>query len=297
MVRIKTPPLPPSPEAREHLLTVIRSSAEPLPATALARHLVAPFRIAAKQLGPVLDECVAAGKLFVLPPKTAKGRPRYWNRHPLEFGRLAILKAVEAKGPQTEAQLAKAAGGLSADQFQQVFQEALAARELWRQPPLGKTKKVLFALTVPQPEIYLRDVGNQLATVVSQLLSANVSQLVLRRALVQVMEASGVPFSLVAGSTDESPPPAVSRTVDLIALMRRIEPGADRGALVGARDLRRAARYDKVEFDRAVLELSRQGRLSLHRHDYAASLSPAERDELVTDGDGTYYVGMALRKS
>jgi hypothetical protein len=54
---------------------------------------------------------------------------------------------------------------------------------------------------------------------------------------------------------------------------------------------------EKQLFDRAVLELARQGRLSLHRHDFPSSLSPAERDELVTDGAGAYYVGMALRQN
>ena len=78
-------------------------------------------------------------------------------------------------------------------------------------------------------------------------------------------------------------------------VMKRIEPGAERGALVGARELRRAVRLPKPDFDHAVLELARQGQLSLHRHDYATSLTPQERDELVTDGDGTFYVGMALR--
>ena len=78
--------------------------------------------------------------------------------------------------------------------------------------------------------------------------------------------------------------------------MRQIEPGADNGALVAARNLRRAAKLDKHEFDRAVLELARNGRLTLHRHDFATSLSATERDELVSDGEGTFYVGMALRR-
>jgi hypothetical protein len=88
----------------------------------------------------------------------------------------------------------------------------------------------------------------------------------------------------------------VAQGVDLLALIRRIEPGAERGALVVSRDLRRAARLEKETFDRTVLDLARQGRLSLHRHDYPASLTAAERDDLVTDGAGTYYVGVALRR-
>lgn len=85
--------------------------------------------------------------------------------------------------------------------------------------------------------------------------------------------------------------------VDLVALMQQIEPGALRGALVGARDLRRAAEMPKEKFDAEALRLAKAGTLSLHRHDYPASMTPAERDELVTDGRGTFYVGMALRQN
>ncbi len=296
MARTKTQPLHPSPDACEHLLATIRSSAEPLPANTLARLLMPPHRIPARQLGPLLDEYVEAGKVYVLPPKTPRGKPRYWNRGALEFGRLAILAALEAKGPQTETQLVKAVRGLSGAQFQQVLQVALVAREIWRHPPLGKSKKDVFGRTAPSPEPYLRAVGNQLAAIVARLTAADVSQFDLRRALVQMIESAGVPFSAVAAAKIEHGPAAVDLAVDLIGLIRRIEPAADRGALVGARDLRRAARLDKDDFDRAVLGLSRTGRLALHRHDYPASLSPAERDDLVTDGAGTYYVGMALRQ-
>jgi hypothetical protein len=366
MARIKSPPLPPSPEACEHLLAVIRSSVEPLPASAIARLIVPPFQMTPRHLVPLLEDYVAAGKLYVLPAKTTKARPRYWHRDArvvsraavfdfvqaaqapftvrdvargmaspikitvselkeildesvaagklhslppktprgqprywkhdlLEFGRQAILGVLDAKGPQTETQLARVALGLSTGRFQQVLQAALAAREIWRYPAPGKTKKELFGRAAPSPEPYLRDVGRQLATIVVQLKAANVSPADLRRALVQLIESAGIPFTQAATSNNESLQAAVDPDVDLIGLMRRIEPAAERGALVVARDLRRAARLDKSAFDRAVLELARKGRLALHRHDYAASLSPAERDDLVTDGAGTYYVGMVLR--
>lgn len=368
MAKSKTSSLPPSSEVHKQLLTEIRSTAEPLPAKSLAKLLVAPCRITEKQLAPILDEYVAAGTLHVFPAKTAKGKPRYWdrdaaaisraaaleamqhadepctarelisrlvvplkftegalteilneyvsagtlydfppksakskprywNRHPLEFGRLAILKTLDAKGPQTEANLKKATRGFSEVQFRQSLRDAIATGDVWRHPPLGKSNQELFGRRPPSPDPYLRDVGEQLTTIVARLIAARVSPDDLRRALVQIYEAAGVPFVAIAASSRETAAASSVFPVDLIGLMRRIEPGADRGALVGSRDLRRAARLGKPEFDRAVLELARQGRLSLHRHDYATSLSPTERDELVTDGDGTYYVGMAVRPS
>jgi hypothetical protein len=359
--------LPPSPEARAHLLTVLRSTTEPLPARALAKLLMPPFRIAEADLVPILEEHVAAGTLYASPGKTPAGKPRYWDRDtlalgraalletleqaegplavkelakaisrairfteseveqlldeqvqagrlhrfpaaapkgkprywigdPLEYGRLALRKVLDAKGPQTEGALKKTLKGLSGGQFDEILAAAIAARVVWRHPPVGKTKKELLGTKPPSPEPYLYEVGRQLAEIVARLTAVNVSGDSLRRALVQLIEGAGIPFAAAAVTDRESAGSGQRVAVDLIGLMRRIEPGAERGALVGARDLRRAAQLEKEDFDRAVLELARQGGLSLHRHDYATILTPAERDELVTDGAGTYYVGVALRQ-
>lgn len=97
----------------------------------------------------------------------------------------------------------------------------------------------------------------------------------------------------------------------VLEAIRDIEPGADRGALVGCSELRREfPRTPKAEFDRAVCDLARAGVLCLHRHDYVTSLTPQERDEMVwcstdpaTDTwskqscPGAFFVGVALRQS
>lgn len=368
MATKKAPPLPPSPEAREALLELIRRSAEPLMAKPLAKLLAAPHQIPEKQLVPILDEYVAAGvlhrfasktakgqprywdrdlgaigraavietmsrtagpltagdlckqlvaplkftaleltpivsellatgTLHEIPTATAKGKPRYWNRDILDFGRVELSKLLTAKGPQTAAALRKGVKWLSDAQFEQLFHRLTASQEVWRHPPLGKVKQDLFGIRPPSPEPYLHEVGSLLKTVVSKLTEARVPRDDLRRAVVQVMEQAGITFGANATTRTASMPSYPPEGVDLIALMKQLEPGAERGALISSRDLRRVARLEKVQFDNAVLDLSRQGRLSLHRHDYVTSLSPAERDELVSDGTGNYYVGMALRQT
>lgn len=79
--------------------------------------------------------------------------------------------------------------------------------------------------------------------------------------------------------------------------MKRIEPRAESGALVTAHALRQAAQLSKSDFDALALQLAQQGKIALHEHDFASSLSAEERESLVTDGQGRYYVGMALRSS
>ena len=85
----------------------------------------------------------------------------------------------------------------------------------------------------------------------------------------------------------------------ILERISQLDPAAWRGALVAVRDLRRSPALVGVSrdaFDQAVLELGRQGRVALHRHDWPQSLTPEERYELVTDGQGTYYIGIALRQ-
>lgn len=359
----KSEAIAPSPEAREHVLSVLRTTPAPVTARDLTKQLAPPHTLSEKALTPVLDEFVTAGMAYRLSGKTAKAKPRYWHQDvadlgrealraclqsldealsakeiaqrlttPIEFreadvipllesfvasgelyahpaatgkgkpkfshlsapelGRQQMLRTLETKGPQPWAALRKVLKSWSDDQAQEIVQQLEAERKLWRHPPTGKGKaaKELLATRPPSPEPYLHDLARELSAVVPKLLTAGVSKDDLRRALVQLCEASGVTFSRSEG-------PASATGVDLLALMKRLEPGAERGALVSARELRQAARLEKALFDRTVLDLARQGRLALHRHDYPTSLSFPERDELVTDGQGAYYVGMALRQS
>ncbi|HQZ69058.1 MAG TPA: hypothetical protein PLY87_28420, partial [Planctomycetaceae bacterium] len=115
------------------------------------------------------------------------------------------------------------------------------------------------------------------------------------RAAVQMLESVGITFGASSSVTTDAAAVGREDAVDLLKLMHIVDPSVDRGALVSARVLRTAAKIPKAEFDTLVLQLSRQGKIALHEHDFVGSLSSEERDELVTDGHGNYYVGMALR--
>jgi len=376
MAKSRKEPLPPSPEACEKLVAAVKSAAEPMTAAALVKLVSPPDRVSEAVAVTLLDEAVLAGTLFPYSPKTAKGKPRYWDRnladlarsamqatlpqievpftlkellkrlsspvkftesdllpilnaaleaqllYPippatakggprfwkhdlLEFGRRTILELVEKKGPQPESALLKAQKGFPAEQAREVVKRALANRELRRHPICGKIKKELLGTRPPTPAPYLKEIGTQLIKVVSVLKEANVPLSSIRRDFLELLEAAGLPGT---GSANTHSPnthssaasPESAReflshpTIDLVALLKQMEPGAARGALVGAGELRRAAGLGKQEFDRAVLDLARRQHLVLHRHDYPTSLSPSALEELVFDGVRTYYVGIAL---
>jgi hypothetical protein len=275
---------------RAALLETLQTSDEPLTCRDLVRRLKT-FKPAVPDAEAILAVCVSEGSVHHIPPATRTGAPRYWTHGVAELARRSILRALDAKGPQPEAALRKSAKGISDACFLDALQSLVAERTAWRYPPLGKSR-ILFGRNPPAPGPYLQEFGGKLASVVGNLLAAGVPLDDVRRALVQLVEGAGVPF----GATNSKHEMTACPRVDLIQAIRHLEPGADRGALVGASDLRRAVQMEKIQFDRSVLELAQQGRLSLHRHDYPAGLSAAERDELVADGNGSYYVGVALRR-
>ena len=67
------------------------------------------------------------------------------------------------------------------------------------------------------------------------------------------------------------------------------------GSPVAPAMVRAEAGLPKAEFDRACLELLREGVIYMAEHDHAGRLTDAERSELVTDGKGNYYCSFSLR--
>jgi hypothetical protein len=81
----------------------------------------------------------------------------------------------------------------------------------------------------------------------------------------------------------------------LLDALRRLVKEKPPGSLLSLRELRTRVRLEKEVFDATALALSNEGVVVLHHHDYPDSLSPSEKRELVQDGRGTSYVGIAPR--
>jgi hypothetical protein len=85
----------------------------------------------------------------------------------------------------------------------------------------------------------------------------------------------------------------------ILEVLRGLSRARRHGGLVAVRDLREAIGDrcpDKGAFDAALAGLARNDRLWLYRHDFPASLSPAERAGMVVDDQGNYYNGVSLRE-
>jgi hypothetical protein len=68
------------------------------------------------------------------------------------------------------------------------------------------------------------------------------------------------------------------------------------GALLSVRDVREKSGLPKAVFDALALRLAAENVIVLHHHDFPASLSAAERAQLIKGSNGMFFVGMALRQ-
>jgi hypothetical protein len=93
---------------------------------------------------------------------------------------------------------------------------------------------------------------------------------------------------------DHDPEPA--RDIIMNALVQ-LEQRERTGALIPVSHVREASGLPKATFDRTALEMFGDDQIILHHHDYVGNLTPEEREELIKDKYGTYYVGMAVGRS
>ena len=284
---------------------LVRSSAVPLSVKDIRKFWKSAFRLSDAELHSLLGELQSRGEIFEIPAKTAAGGVRYWGRDVLEFAGASVVGELRQRGTLATAKLRAVVKWLDEVRFTELLDGLAAQRLIFRHPAMTavKSSQPVWGISPPSPEPWLRPIRAQLCQVVLQLRGAAVSATDLRRAAVEMLEAAGIVLgATVSGAGSGAGAGAAAAvtatagvTVDLVRLMRELDAGADRGALVTARVLRAAAGLPKRQFDELALQSARAGRIVLHRHDFASSLSVAERDELVTDGAGEYFVGMALR--
>jgi hypothetical protein len=84
----------------------------------------------------------------------------------------------------------------------------------------------------------------------------------------------------------------------ILDAMVNLKPASARGALVYLPDLRRRLQdrfRNKQEFDRAILSLAEKGRVQLQSHSLPASLNEVEREAMIDNGRGSYYMAIGIR--
>jgi len=224
----------------------------------------------------------AKGVLFEWPRFSRSAR--FWTRNPAEVARQVILAAASSKPLSQSALLTmakKQAWGYPESETRKLVAELKREGLLHLDPPWGGPR-ARWTTTAPDIQRYLEPLKEEFEKLLGKLAALGVS-----------------PDSLLEGlpAPPAVPPKPVADTEEtILRTLAELEPRL--GLVIPVRKLREApvlGHLDKVAFDRAVLNLLMAERIFLHDHSAPYTLPEAERDLLVTDGRGTFYVGIAWR--
>jgi hypothetical protein len=246
---------------REHLDSIqqhLSQQPAPIPVADLLPLLQLPLGIDLK----ALQDLLAAEGLY---PSTEKKLLRIWNQSPESLARnQAFLAAGESLHTlkTLPSAVAKRTAGIAPAQAKGVVESLIAKGDL---KVLGKN-----ILNPARPQPFLQPI----ADCISQLRAAQVPEDALRNAVLDLL------------------PSADPQT--LLAILQTRERTA--GQHFPIEWLRRddaLQSWDKLRFDRALLQLRDRGQVQLHYHDAPNWLNDEQRANLVADDQGIYYTGVA----
>ena len=174
--------------------------------------------------------------------------------------------------------LAPRAAGFKGAPAKELVRQLLAEGRLYEDPPWGK-KRLLSAVRL-DPERYRAELDGQLLPILEKYAALGITP----RDLVDRICAGPAP----------SPAGISSRIMEAL---ERIEPR--KGLVVAVGKLRRAPELQgvsKTDFDHAAMQLLRERRVFLHDHTAPYTLAASEREELIEDEKGKFYVAIAWRE-
>ncbi|MEW6264383.1 MAG: hypothetical protein AB1641_15035 [Thermodesulfobacteriota bacterium] len=262
-------------------------------ANTLRKQLPRSYQIPLEELKKHLDELVRAGAIHKWQPDQTI---YYAAFDPEAAARRQMLAAMAGRRLSARELAVKVKGLPGYSKTQKYVKEhlkpVLATGQAFLHPPAGREKIARYAIEPPPPGPYLTKIVKEIQAV----------GLKLNQPLETVYQALRPMLGLSFPKPLQPPPPETGTLVRshqeperlILAGMVKIEPKARQRALVSLRDLRRSVDLSKEQFDKTVLDLARTGKVVLHYHDYPSSLSETEREELVRDSLGTYYIGIVL---
>lgn len=267
-------------EVRERL--VIALGPEPRPLKDLKRLLGAAIAVKGVAVPPealaqAIAELEQAGRAHRWP--TAKAGA--WATRSFDDVLEGRIAASLQEQPRTEAEVQKAVGKVAKGAVSRALHALLASGRVHRHPALGK--KARYGA---RPASAVDYVGPVLARALAELEALGFTEPEIRRAMAAQL-GSAHP---VASPADDSE--------RILAAMVELNPKVREGDVIYVPHLRTAlaaALPDKAGFDRAMLGLLVRDRITMHSHPAPAQLPEAEREAMVPDGRGSYYMVAGLR--
>lgn len=176
-------------------------------------------------------------------------------------------------------------------------------KTLFEIPPWGSYKKSRYAAHPPDLKLYLDKTRKEFDRTGRKLKKAGIGTEQVFAAFEKMLSLSRTAVSSSGVDDKETfqpilPEPDISETVlnRIVKTMLRIVPGAAKQAPVWIPDLRNALDLPKYTFDRAILTLAKQGTVFLNKHAHPAQMTDAERETMIAEGQGNFYVVVVLRE-
>jgi hypothetical protein len=228
------------------------------------------------------------------PPRTRSAPPRYWIDRPEDVADSVLMEAMAAAA-LTAGDLQKKIGrhpsGFSADQRRGLVDARLAALiaagKLFEHPPPGRGKPKYSA----QPATagaYVAKLQKEVDALAAKLAPAGITR-------AQILDALAGQAAPPASQADDLPRRIIEYLKTKPAGVGLGQLREELGLRAGEKKAFDQTAFDKAAFDKAVLGLYRERRVYLDRHDYPQGLDAAARDQLVSDGSGSYFVVIGLR--
>jgi hypothetical protein len=276
--------------APEDLEAVVREALRTAPGTRntqIKKALPKPYQAFAKEALAVAQRLATEGKVS----RFSAGRGEaFFERDPLarldELATQQLGRTPLAKDALKELLLTHAPGHEVA--FEPWFKRALA-NGLLHEYTEPKSKKRFGT----EPDV--RGSLGPVLTALRKVLPKTDARGISRRSVAEVLLAElGISLEVPRDPRKESRP-ALAPREDFWAALQAVAAANPRQALLSIREVRAHSALDKDQFDRLALDLMREGKVSLHHHDHAASLPDPERGQLVVDASGNHYIGIAPR--
>lgn len=239
----------------------------------------------------LLGEDLNSGKVFRWGDSK---KPAFWNRDPLLEARERLLKVAAEKALTRLAltrEAAKSKPKLSSDAVRSA-RENLIQSGLLREVPAARTSSTRRLIHVEHPEVLEPEIARLIEALLAKYGVTRPHERI--RALLAADAPPAVHESATPSAADEE---RVRDTAEKIfAAMNRIAfaPGTT-VTFYRLRQQAELADIPKPIFDRAALLLQKERRALLGLHDHAPALPAEEREGLVTDGLGKFYVSIYAR--
>lgn len=258
-------------------------------ATELKKALPAPYQKLAKEALATAKELAARGEVHAFP----REKPAHFfpNDPLLELDE--ILRASLARSPLSEGEL-KARAGRHAVALKEWLKRAVAEKRLYAHTVTEAGKKKTVYGTTPDVRKALAPLLKALAAALQKTAAQGISNEQVASVLLEELGVKG-PVASARIEGDRSSPVPGGKRGDFLGALSRMASERPREALLPVGDLRARLALTKDDFDALALELMRERVISLHHHDHPASLTEAERAQMVRDARGTFYIGIAAR--